>query len=95
MKKFAFILAASVALFYGCSSSNRGELVGVNDRPYFEDIDLKGMVFINQGNYTMGAGVQNVTYGETSQPRKMQIGSFFIGGNLGSTDFSLYENDYG
>ena len=78
MKKFAFILAASVAMFYGCSSSNRGELVGVNDRPYFEDIDLKGMVFINQGNYTMGAGVQNVTYGETSQPRKMQIGSFFM-----------------
>ena len=78
MKKFAFILAASAALLYGCSSSNKGELVGVNDRPYFEDIDLKGMVFINQGNYTMGAGVQNVTYGETSQPRKMQIGSFFM-----------------
>ena len=78
MKKFAFILAASAALFFGCSTSNNGELVGVNDRPYFEDIDLKGMVFINQGNYTMGAGVQNVTYGETSQPRKMQIGSFFM-----------------
>ena len=78
MKKFAFILFASAALFYSCSSSNKGELVGVNDRPYFEDIDLKGMVFINQGNYTMGAGVQNVTYGETSQPRKMQIGSFFM-----------------
>ena len=74
MKKFAFILAASVAMFYGCSSSNRGELVGVNDRPYFEDIDLKGMVFINQGNYTMGAGVQNVTYGETSQPRFILYG---------------------
>jgi len=78
MKKIVFILAASVALLYGCSSSNNGELVGVNDRPYFEDIDLKGMVFINQGNYTMGAGVQNVTYGETSQPRRMQIGSFFM-----------------
>ena len=78
MKKIVFILAVSAALFYGCGSSNQGELVGVNDRPYFEDIDLKGMVFINQGNYTMGAGVQNVTYGETSQPRKMQIGSFFM-----------------
>ncbi len=78
MKKLVFILAVSAALFYGCGSSNQGELVGVNDRPYFEDIDLKGMVFINQGNYTMGAGVQNVTYGETSQPRKMQIGSFFM-----------------
>ena len=78
MKKVFFIMAISAALFVSCKSSNKGELVGVNDRPYFEDIDLKGMVFINQGNYTMGAGVQNVTYGKTSQPRKMQIGSFFM-----------------
>lgn len=78
MKRLVFILAASAVLLYSCKSSNNGELVGVNDRPYFEDIDLKGMVFVNQGNYTMGAGVQNVTYGETSQPRKMQIGSFFM-----------------
>ncbi len=78
MKKFVLIIVASAALFYSCGSSNKGELVGVTDRPYFEDIDLKGMVFINQGNYTMGAGTQNVTYGEQSQPRKMQIGSFFM-----------------
>ena len=81
MKKLFFLLAASTAIIMAsCGSSNKGELVGVNDRPFFEDIDLKGMVFINQGNYTMGAGVQNVTYGDatTTQPRKMQIGSFFM-----------------
>ena len=80
MKKLFFILAASAALLAGCGSSNKGELVGMNDRPYFEDIDLKGMVFVNQGNFIMGAGVQNLTYGNatTTQPRKMQIGSFFM-----------------
>ena len=78
MKKLFFIIAASTALLWSCKSSNNGELVGINDRPYFEDIDLKGMVFINQGNYNMGAGVQNVTYGRTPQPRKMQISSFFM-----------------
>lgn len=78
MKKLFFILAASTALLWSCKSNNGGELVGVNDRPYFEDIDLKGMVFINQGNYTMGSGVQNVNYGRTPQPRKMQISSFFM-----------------
>lgn len=80
MKKLVLILAVSTALFCSCGSSNKGELVGVNDRPFFEDIDLKGMVFINQGNYTMGAGVQNVTYGEdqTQSARKMQIASFFM-----------------
>ena len=81
MKKLFFMLATSAVLVVGCSStSNNGELVGVTDRPYFEDIDLKGMVFINQGNYIMGSGTQNVTYGTqtTTQPRKMQIGSFFM-----------------
>ena len=79
MKKLFFLLAASVVLFYGCStSSDNGELVGVQNRPYFEDIDLKGMVFINQGNFSMGAGVQNNTYGVTSQPRTMQVASFFM-----------------
>ena len=78
MKKLVLIIVASAALFYSCGSSNKGELVGVTDRPYFEDIDLKGMVFINQGNYTMGAGSQSLVYGEHVQPRKMQIGSFFM-----------------
>ena len=80
MKKLFFMLAASAAILVGCSSTNNGELVGVTDRSYFEDIDLKGMVFINQGNYIMGSGAQNITYGQqtTTQPRKMQIGSFFM-----------------
>ncbi|MCR4658979.1 MAG: SUMF1/EgtB/PvdO family nonheme iron enzyme [Bacteroidales bacterium] len=78
MKKLFFMLAASVALLCSCNSSNKGELVGVQDRPIFEDIDLKGMVFINQGNFTMGAGTQNVTYGTVPAPRKMQVSSFFM-----------------
>ena len=79
MKKLFFLLAASVVLFYGCSSrSENGELVGVLDRNQFEDIDLKGMVFVNQGNFSMGAGVQNNTYGVTLQPRTMQVSSFFM-----------------
>ena len=79
MKKLFLLLAASVLFFYGCSSrSENGELVGVLDRSQFEDIDLKGMVFINQGNFSMGSGVQNNTYGVTSQPRTMQVSSFFM-----------------
>ena len=80
MKKLFFMLAATTVLFYGCSTtaSDNGELVGVQNRPYYEDIDLTGMVFINQGNFSMGSGVQNNTYGVTSQPRTMQVSSFFM-----------------
>ena len=79
MKKLFFLLAASVVILSGCSTqSSNGELTGVLDRNQFEDIDLKGMVFVNQGNFSMGAGVQNNTYGVTSQPRTMQVASFFM-----------------
>lgn len=77
MKKLFFALA-TVTLLWSCGSSERGELVGEQNRPYFEDIDLKGMVFINQGNYSMGSGTQNATYGNVPQPRTMQIESFFM-----------------
>ena len=77
MKKLFFVLA-TVTLLWSCGSSEKGELVGVTGRPYFEDIDLKGMVFINQGNYSMGSGTQNATYGTVPQPRTMQVSSFFM-----------------
>ncbi|KWW42428.1 MAG: hypothetical protein F083_332 [bacterium F083] len=78
MKRFFFLMAAVVVLLYGCKSSDKGELVGVKNRPYFEDIDLKGMVFISQGNFSMGAGTQNATYGTPVQPRTMQVTSFYM-----------------
>lgn len=78
MKKLLFLFATSMALLCSCGSSDNGELVGVQKRPYFEDIDLKGMVFINQGNFSMGAGTQNATYGTPEQPRTMQVESYFM-----------------
>ena len=77
MKKL-FLMLATVVVLCSCGSSDKGELVGVQGRPYFEDIDLKGMVFIDQGNYSMGAGTQNATYGTPTQPRTMQVGSYFM-----------------
>ncbi len=78
MKKLFLLLSASVFLLYGCGSSEKGEVIGVQNRPDFEDLDLNGMVFINQGNFTMGAGAQNEVYGTEEQPRTMQVSSFFM-----------------
>lgn len=77
MKK-VFLMLATVLVLWSCGSSDKGELVGVQGRPYFEDIDLKGMVFIDQGNFHMGSGTQNATYGQPVQPRTMQVGSYFM-----------------
>ncbi len=77
MKK-VFLLLATVVVLWSCGSADKGELVGVQGRPYFEDIDLKGMVFVDQGNFHMGAGAQNATYGQPVQPRTMQVSSYFM-----------------
>ncbi len=77
MKKL-FYLLAGIVLLWSCGSSDKGEVIGVQNRPFYEDLDLKGMVFIDQGNFSMGAGTQNAVYGVTEQPRTVQVGSFFM-----------------
>ena len=65
MKKIVLMLSG-VMLLWSCATSDQGELTGVKDRQIFEDIDLAGMVFVEQGNFIMGGGTQDNVYGVTS-----------------------------
>ena len=77
MKKIVLMLSG-VMLLWSCATSDRGELTGVQNRPYFEDIDLTGMIFVEQGNFIMGGGTQDNVYGVTSPLRTVQVASFFM-----------------
>ena len=77
MKKIVLMLSG-VMLLWSCATSDKGELTGVRDRQIFEDIDLAGMVFVEQGNFIMGGGTQDNVYGVTSPLRTVQVGSFFM-----------------
>ena len=77
MKKIVLMLSG-LMMMWSCATSDQGELTGVRERQIFEDIDLAGMVFIEQGNYIMGGGTQDNVYGVTSPLRTVQIGSFFM-----------------
>ena len=76
--KRLFLLLGGAALLWSCGSSNKGELTGVSDRPVFEDMDLAGMIFIEQGNFIMGGGGQDNVYGVTTPERTVQVVSFFM-----------------
>ena len=76
--KRLFLLLGGAALLWSCGSSNKGELTGVSDRPVFEDMDLAGMIFIDQGNFIMGGGGQDNVYGVTTPERTVQVVSFFM-----------------
>ncbi len=77
MKKIALLLALISIIAWGCSSDN-GELVGVKDRPVNEDLDLRGMKFIEQGSYVMGTGDQDQPYSYSFQPKTVQVSAFFM-----------------
>lgn len=68
---FAILMAA-------CSSSDNGELIGVQDRPQFEDMDPYGMVYIRQGSYTMGTSDENMFSDFSFEPKTVTLNSFWM-----------------
>ena len=53
MKKI-ILLSLIVTVLISCGSSGNGELVGVQQREFFNPTDPYGMVFIPQGSFVMG-----------------------------------------
>lgn len=78
MKKILLFIAALIVLV-SCSDKGNGELVGVNRKSgTFYQPDPYGMVFVPQGSYTMGAGDEDITYGQVIEPKTVSISSFFM-----------------
>jgi len=78
MKIFYKILLFSL-LFQSCSyNSNKGYLVGVQDREVWFQPDPYGMLFIPQGSYNMGPSDQEVPYNQTSQSKTVSVGAFYM-----------------
>ncbi|MDR1725871.1 MAG: SUMF1/EgtB/PvdO family nonheme iron enzyme [Bacteroidales bacterium] len=77
MKKMFLLLSAALFMF-GCSSSDNGELVGVQDRPATNDVQPYGMVAIPQGNFMMGTGDEDPFHTNNVQPKSVQIAAFYM-----------------
>ena len=78
MKK---LLALSLIVFtlVGCTSTNKGELVGVRKKTkQFYQPDPYGMVFVPMGSYTMGVGGQDLASGQLTQPKTISVASFYM-----------------
>ena len=55
-----FILGIAITLLSSCGSSGNGELIGIENRPFWNPTDPYGMVYIPQGSFNMGPGDQDV-----------------------------------
>ncbi len=73
------VLLISVAMLaFGCSSSDKGELIGVQDRPDFLDMQPYGMVDVPQGSFLMGAADEDAYKLYDHQPKTVQVQSFWM-----------------
>lgn len=77
--KHILSFTAVILLLAGCGNSNTGELVGVRQKskPFYQP-DPYGMVFIPQGSFTMGAGGEDIIYGQLNQPKSISVSAFFM-----------------
>ncbi|MBQ0113033.1 MAG: SUMF1/EgtB/PvdO family nonheme iron enzyme [Bacteroidales bacterium] len=77
MKKVVLLLATALTLV-SCGSSDKGELVGVNDRPNVLDMQPYGMVDVPQGSFTMGSADEDVYNSHKFEPKTVQVQSFWM-----------------
>lgn len=74
---FLTLLSATV-LITSCSKSDRGYVVGVQDREDWHQQDPFGMLFIPHGSYNMGQSDQDVPYSHLSQSKTVTVTSFYM-----------------
>ena len=74
MKKI-ILLSSIVTVLMSCGSSGNGELVGVQQREFFNPTDPYGMVFIPQGSFVMGPSDQDVPFANVSAAKRVSVGN--------------------
>ncbi len=76
--KRLILLASLAILAVGCGSTDNGELIGVQGRQPFEDMQPYGMVEVPQGSYTMGSSDEDIYSTYNLQPKTIQLNSFWM-----------------
>lgn len=79
--KRLFLIFLSAMLLSSCGwlgRGDRGQLVGVQDRPDGLYADPPGMVFIPLGSFTMGPSDQDIVYAQDARAWTVSIPSFYM-----------------
>ena len=77
MKKSFYPLLLLLALA-SCYSGPRGELVGVQPREDWVQVNPYGMNYIHYGSYTMGPSDQDVPYALDARSKTVTIPAFYM-----------------
>lgn len=77
-----------VLLVSGCGAGYNGQLVGVQDRPTWNNIIPYGMVYVPSGNLHIGQSGQDVNYSMVQRTKSVSIQGFFM------DDTEITNNEY-
>jgi len=77
MKK-VLLFSLVATLLVSCGSMGTGDLVGVQNRPFFSPVEPFGMVFCKSGSYQMGPNDQDVTWAMTAEQKTVSVSPFWI-----------------
>ena len=83
---FSFCLMAM--LLASCGSEEKGQLLGVQDRPSWNGINPYGMVYVPSGTLTVGQSDQDVFNTYSQRPKTISISGFFM------DDTEITNNEY-
>ncbi len=78
MKKFIFLGLVLIVALIGCKSGSNGELMGVQGRPEWFDVDPFGMMHIPMGSYNMGPSDEDAPYAHTTKSKTVSVQAFYI-----------------
>jgi len=76
MKKL--LLFTLVVILFSSCEKRTGELVGVQPRPEWYDIDPFGMLYIPMGSYNMGPSDEDTPYSHTTKSKTVSVQAFYI-----------------
>lgn len=79
--KRIYLFSVAVAAMLGlssCSSSDNGELTGVQNRKGFFPSEPYGMVFVPQGNLQAGQSDQDIMFSLNAPTKTMSVAAFFM-----------------
>nr|MDQ3101839.1 SUMF1/EgtB/PvdO family nonheme iron enzyme [Bacteroidota bacterium] len=67
-----------IGLLASCGRGGQGQLIGVQQRPSWYQIDPYGMNYIPMGSFVMGPSDQDVPYAMVAKSKTVSVQAFYI-----------------
>ncbi|HRF80433.1 MAG TPA: SUMF1/EgtB/PvdO family nonheme iron enzyme, partial [Flavobacteriales bacterium] len=72
------VYLCAIVLLASCGGGGQGQLIGVQGRPGWYDVDPYGMNYIGMGSFVMGPSDQDVPYASVAKSKTVSVQAFYM-----------------